>query len=84
MLSNWNVIPEILTGLGVCSSQELLLGIAQEGQTIWVPKIMLLYSMHLNELHNLAKHDPSIEEQQTPLHAISEGDPAPRSCVLFT
>lgn len=60
VLSNWNVIPEILTGLGVCSSQELLLGITQEGQTIWFPKIMSLYSMHLNELYNLAIHDPCI------------------------
>lgn len=62
VLSNWNVIPEILTGLGVCSSQELLLGITLEAQKIWFSKIMLLYRVHLNELHNLAKHDPSIAE----------------------
>lgn len=82
-MSNWYVIPEILTGLGVCSSQELLLGIAQEGQTIWLPKITLLYSVHLNGLHNLASHDPSGAEERAPLPAVAEGDPAAGSPVLF-
>lgn len=82
VLSNKNAIPELLTALGVCSLQELLLGIAVKGQTLWFPTIMLPYSVHLNELHHLALHNPSIVEQQTPL-LFQQGDPAPGSCALF-
>lgn len=82
VLGNKNAIPELLTALGVCSLQELLLGIAAKGQTLWFPTIMLPYSVHLNELHHLALHNPSIVEQQTPL-LFQHGDPAPGNCALF-